>query len=254
MSRSLTTIWVIASREVHGLFVSPIAYVVLTVWMFFHGLSLWFIAHVYADGPVPDAASVSDTPLARFFGGTTLFYLAILVVVPLLTMRLLAEEQRSGTLEALLTAPVRDAEVIAGKYLAALAIWVALWAPTFLYCVVIQSYGSLDWGVVGASYLGVFWIGLSFMGIGLLMSALAAQQMVAGALTFLALGIYFVLGFGAFVFDGPSQDFFRFISVWIHMEDFGRGIVDSRYLVFHGTVAALSVFAAVRMLEARRLG
>src|SRR5690606_926859 len=104
---------------------------------------------------------------------------------PVLTMRLLAEETRSGTLEPLLTAPVSSSAVVVGKYLAALVFWMSLWVPTLLYVWITSRYGDVDLGAVAASYFGVFALGAQAMAIGLLMSALASNQIIAAVLTFL---------------------------------------------------------------------
>jgi ABC-2 type transport system permease protein len=248
----MRAIWTIAEREVHAFFVSPIAYIVLTVWIFFQGLSLYLFATLFAQQQY-DVGAVSQTPLTMFFGGSMLFYVVLLVVVPLMTMRLVADEYRTGTLESLLTAPVTEVEVVLGKYLAAVAFWVVLWVPTLFFVWIMSHFGQIDWGVVGASYLGVFGIGLYFMALGLLMSCVARHQLVAGALTFMALGSLFLLGLGSFVFEDPlTREVFSYMSLWSHMEAFSRGIVDSRYLTFDVTVAALAVLLSIRVLQSRR--
>lgn len=248
----MTAIWTIAKREVFSFFASPVAYVVLTVWLLLNGVSLYTFAEIFAYQQY-DVGAVTHTPLTLFFGGSIFFYLAVLVVVPLLTMRTLAEENRSGTLESLLTAPVTELQVVLGKYLALLVDWVILWLPTVLYVVIVSNYGDVDWGIVGASYLGVFSIGLYYMAIGLLMSAVSRSQVVAAVLTFLMIAMLFLLGIaGQFVFEGASKDVLGYFSIWGHMESFAKGIVDSRPLVFAATLAFLAVFTTVRLLQSRR--
>lgn len=251
----MTALWTIAKREVFSFFVSPVAYVVLTVWLLLHGVSLYTFAELFAYQQY-DMGAVTHTPLSLFFGRSIFFYLAVLIVVPLLTMRTLAEEARSGTIEPLLTAPVTEAQVVAGKYLALMVDWLILWLPTFLYVVIIASYGDVDWGVVAASYFGVFTIGLYYMAIGLLMSAVSPSQVVAAVLTFLMIAMLFVLGIaGEFVFDeGAAKDVFSYFSIWGHMESFAKGIVDSRPLVFSATLAFLALFTTVRLMQSRRYG
>jgi ABC-2 type transport system permease protein len=249
----LRAVGTIAWRDIHSFFVSPLAYVVLTAWLFFQGLQLYFLAVYFADQPYA-AGDATQTPLTMFFGGSSLFYLALLVIVPLLTMRLVAEEAESGRLETLLTAPIAEWQIVLGKYLAALVFWIALWLPSVLFVWIILQFGSVDGGVVLSSYLGVLGIGVYYMAIGLLMSTIARRQLIAGVLTFMALGSLFILGLGSFIFpDSGAKAIFDYINIWTHMESFSRGIVDSRFLVFDGTVAALAVLLAVRMLESRRL-
>ena len=245
-------IWTIAKREIHSFFVSTTAYVVLFVWLLLQGISLYLFALFFATQQ-NQAGAVSQTPLTMFFGGSSLFYVGLLVIVPLLTMRLVAEERRSGTIEPLLTVPITEAQIVLGKYLAAMTLWVVLWLPTTLYIWIISQYGHVDLGIVAASYAGVLGIGLYYMGLGLLMSTIARSQIVAAVLTVLALLGLFLIGVFEFVVDDPQmREIVGYVSVWRHMEHFAKGIVDSRCLVFEVSVAALSVFAAIRVLEARR--
>ncbi len=242
--------WALAKREIASFFVSPVIYVVVVVWLLWSGFGFYLLAKHYATN---GGFGGSDTPLSMFFGQTIFFYVPLLVLVPVITMKLLAEEKKSGTLEALSTAPVTETSIVLGKYVAAMACWVALWFPTTFYAWITSRYGDVDWGAVGASYLGVMGMGAYYMAIGLLMSAIAPNQIVAAVLTFLALGILFAVGLGQFVFDDIAREVAEYISVWAHMESFARGVVDSRYLVYDASVAALALFLAVRVLAARRL-
>ncbi|MEM9193842.1 MAG: ABC transporter permease [Myxococcota bacterium] len=247
----MKTVWAVCQREVFSFFVSPIAYVVLTVWLFFQGLSLYIFSTHFATNQY-GMGGASQTPLTMFFGASSLFYMVLLVVVPLLTMRLVAHERATGTLEALLTAPVKVRDVVLGKYFAALIFWVALWLPSLLYVWILSNFGEIDWGVVGASYLGVFSFGSYYMALGLLMSALSRTQIVAATLTFFVIATLFLLGVAAFVLEGTASDIFGYVSVWSHMEDFSKGIIDSRYLIFDFTVAILGVVLTILTLSARR--
>ena len=241
--------WIVMRRELASFFVSPLAYVILTCWLIFSGLAFWILAEFYARHAVESGAA---TPLSGFFGGSTLFFIPLLVFVPILTMRLIAAERQSGTLESLMTAPVSEAAIIGGKYTAALVFWSVLWAPTLMYAWIMHQHGSVDWGAVGASYFGIFCLGTYFMGIGLLMSALAPTQIIAAVLSFLALGALFAVGIGEFVLDGRLREVCAYVSMWGHMQSFSKGVVDSRYLVFDFSLAALSVGLSVAVLRAGR--
>ncbi|MBC7171268.1 MAG: ABC transporter permease [Polyangiaceae bacterium] len=243
--------FIVAKREIASWFASPVAYVVLTAWVLICGISYYFLAAYFAQNA---ATGGSDNPLTQFFGGTTLFYLPFLVMVPVLTMRLIAEETRSGSLEALLTAPVSSAAVIVGKYIAALVFWMSLWVPTLLYVWITSRYGDVDLGAIASSYLGVFGIGVQAMALGLLMSTIAPNQIIAAVLTFLITMTFFVLGIGQFIFLDTAREVLEYISIWNHMSDFSRGIVDTRHLVFDASVAAVALFLAHQRLESRRIG
>jgi ABC-2 type transport system permease protein len=241
---------VIAKREVFSFFASPIAYVVLVVWLVWSGVGFSLFCANYAQSI---SMGGSDNPLTMFFGNTILFFLPTLAMAPALTMRLFAEEARSGSLEALLTAPVSDVAIVVGKYLAAMLFWCALWAPTVLYVWLTSRYGDVDLGVVSASYLGIFCIGLYYMAIGLFMSIVSPNQIIAFVLTFLVLGLLFVFGIAAFVLPPETRDIVSAFSIWSHMEDFSQGVIDSRYLVYDASVALFALFASVRALANRRL-
>lgn len=243
--------WVVMKRELGSFFVSPLAYVVLTSWLIFTGITFWILSEFYARNAV---ASGSDTPLSGFFGGSALFFIPLLVFVPVLTMRLIAAERQSGTLEVLMTAPVSEASIIWGKYGAALVMWATLWIPTIIYAWITSQHGSVDWGAVGSSYFGVFCLGIYFMAVGLLMSTIAPTQIIAAVLSFVALGALFAVGVGEFVLDGTLREVCAYLSMWGHMHSFSKGVVDSRYLVFDFSVALLAVGLSIAVLKARRHG
>jgi ABC-2 type transport system permease protein len=240
----------IARREIFAYFVSPIAYVVTTVWLLWCGLQYYILAGLFAGAPT---LSASANPLSAFFGGSVLFFIPLLVFAPVLTMRLLAEERHTGTLEPLLTAPVTTLQVVIGKYLAALVFWGALWLPTLLYVWITSQFGDVDLGAVTASYVGVLGIGLYYMAIGLAMSALAKNQIVAALLSFMLLAGLFAAGLLAFLDTfSASRELFDYISLWGHMQSFSKGIVDSRFIVFDISLAVFFVYLAWRALEGRR--
>jgi ABC-2 type transport system permease protein len=243
--------WVVMRRELASFFISPLAYVVLTAWLVWNGVVFWVLTEFYARNAVASGAS---SPLSAFFGGSSLFFIPLLVFVPVLTMRLIAGEKQSGTIEPLLTAPVSDAAVILGKYAAAIAMWCVLWLPTVIYAYIMSQHGTVDWGATASSYFGILALGAYFMGIGLLMSALAPTQIIAAVLSFVALGVLFTIGIGEFVFDGAVRELCSYVSMWGHMQSFSKGVVDTRYLVFDSSVAILAVGLSIGVLKARRHG
>ncbi|MGB8330756.1 MAG: ABC transporter permease subunit [Polyangiales bacterium] len=245
----MTAAWVIMKRELASFFVSPLAYVVLTSWLLWNGVVFWILTEFYARNAVASGAS---SPLSGFFGGSALFFIPLLVFVPVLTMRLVAAEKQAGTIETMMTAPVSEASVVFGKYGAAMIIWCVLWLPTLVYAWIMSQHGSVDWGAVASSYLGIFCLGAYFMAVGLLMSVLAPTQIIAAVLSFVALGVLFTLGIGEFVLDGTAREVCAYLSMWGHMQSFSKGVVDTRYLVFDLSVAVLAVGLSVGALEARK--
>jgi ABC-2 type transport system permease protein len=241
----------IFKRELFSLFVTPLAWVLITTFLVVQGIHFFLLANQYAT----DVALTEGGPVQAFFGKTILLYLPMIFVCPLLTMRLFAEERRSGTIEALLTAPVGTVGVTLAKYAAALTTYAAMWAPTLLYIVLVAKTGEVDWRVVGASYLGVMGVGAGFLAVGTMTSALTQSQLTAAVLSAMALILLFMVGLGEFILDsGPMHDVCAYVSVWSQMNDFSQGIVDLRRLVFDATLTALPLFITVRAVDAWRWG
>lgn len=243
----------IARRELAAYFLSPISYLVLTLFLLVEGYSFWLFMELLNGRDTPHGAV-----LQYFFGGTFLYWLFVMFLVAAITMRLIAEERLRGTLEPLLTAPVDEWEVIVGKYLAALGFWALLWAPTLLYVVVLRGHAppgaAPDPGPIAAGYLGTLLVGASALAIGLLASTLTRNQILAAVLSFVTLALLLLVGArgDALVRTGRWARVFQHINLFRHMEDFGRGIVDSRHVVYHLSVAALALYAAARALAWRR--
>lgn len=244
--------WPILKRELFALFVTPLAWVLISSFLVLQGIHFWIIVTHYAQQP---ELSADAGPVQAFFGQTILLYLPLLLICPLLTMRSFAEERRSGTIETLLTAPVTSAGVVLAKYTATLVGYVAMWLPTFLYMVLIAQAGELDWWVVGSSYLAVLVVGAGYLALGTMTSALTKSQFTAALLSMGAILSLFMLGIGMFIFEpGPLRDLCAHVSLWAAMDEFSRGIVDLRRLVFGASLVALPLFITVRAVDAWRWG
>lgn len=238
----------IMDREFRAYFFSPLAYLVAAFLLVVNGLVFWLIVSF-----LNDPRARFGAPLELFFGQTIYFWLVLLFVAPVLTMRLLSEERRSGTIEVLMTAPVTEVQVVVGKYLAALLFYCFLWLPTLTYAGIIAYYSEVDWGPVAAGYLGVFGIGALFLSVGLLASALTRSQLVAAILTFALLIPLFTFGLLENLFnDDKLRRAFSYLNLWQHMEEFGKGIVDTRHLVYYLSATVLFLFLSAKALEAKK--
>ncbi|MEM8961826.1 MAG: ABC transporter permease subunit [Acidobacteriota bacterium] len=236
-------------RELRAYFVSPLAWIILTGFLFVQGVVFGYIAWVLLGDPM-SAGRVA--PLSIFFGGF-FFWPIMLFVAPILTMRLLAEERRSGTIEMLMTAPVSEAGVVVGKYLAVVVLWLFLWLPTLVYALVLDYHGDVDWGPVASSYLGVILIGALFLAIGLFASSLTRNQIIAAVITFAFLLLLVLSVVGAFLARDPVvQEILGYVNVVQHMDELGRGIVDTRRLVFYLSTIGFFLFLTTRALAARK--
>ena len=246
----MTGLLAVYRREMLSLWVTPLAWVLLTVFLLLQGISFYtVVVHVSTAASV----SVDAGPLQTYFGESIFLVVSLLLLCPALTMRLFAEEKRSGTLETLLTAPVTATAVVLGKYLAVLTTYLGMWLPTLLYVLILHGTGVVDWWVVGASYLGVAGIGAGYLALGTLMSAMTSSQLVAFLLTVFCQFGLFVLGVGEYVFDpGPLFAVCSHVSVFAQMSDFARGIVDLRRLVFDLSLVVAPLFVTARVVDSWR--
>ena len=249
----MRSFWPIYKRELFAFFVTPLAWVLISVFLIVQGMHFFLLVDHFSN---PQAAASDQTPIQAFFGNTILLYLVLFLLVPPMTMRLFAEERRSGTIETLMTAPVSSWAVVLAKYASVLTTYVAMWAPTVFYLIILQRTGDIDWGVAASAYLGVLLVGAGYLSLGLLMSAITTSQFLALVLTALLVLGLFILGVGEFVTREGTlmHDVCSHVSVWAHMNDFASGIVDSRRLVFYGSIVVLPVFVTVRAVDAWRWG
>lgn len=237
-------------RELLAFFYSPMAYVLLASTMILNSSVYLFIL---AFATEPGSRETAGTVLQYVFGGTLFFYLIVIAVPSLITMRLMSEEKQSGTLETLLTAPIGEVGVVLAKYLASLLFYGLLWLPTVLFPFLLSRHVDLDVGPVLAAYLGTFGLGAMYLSFGLFFSALTRSQIIAALLSFgTAFGL-FLVGITTFIQPSTSgESWTAYLNLWAHMEDFGKGIVDTRRLVLYGSTSVFFLFATVQVLSARR--
>lgn len=240
------TMLTIAKREFRSYFDSPLAYVVIC--LSFLGLGLMFFQFDKGFWETDKAS------LATFFQfvppGLSM------LVVPVVTMGLIAEERRSGTLEMLITLPVKDSDVMLGKYLGALGLVLTLVLATLVYPLFMfwkpWNLGVLDWGPVQSAYLGLLLFSAASVSIGLLVSSLTDSQAVSFFVTFFVLLMFWYIGRGADWMGGSVGEVLRYISFESRMEGFMRGLISVRDIVFFVSIALVCLIAAFRKLESRK--
>ncbi|HEX4479001.1 MAG TPA: ABC transporter permease [Polyangiaceae bacterium] len=239
-------------REMLSLWVTPLAWVLLFIFLLLQGASFYQILLHFASF---SNVSIDEGPVQAYFGQSLFLVLSLLLVCPALTMRLFAEERRSGTIESLLTAPVSATSVVLAKYIATVSTYALMWAPTVLYIVILRRTGAVDWHVVLSSYLGVFGVGAGYLAVGTLMSAMTRSQLIAMMLTVLVIFGLLILGIGERIFDpGPLHDLSAQVSVLSQMDEMSKGIIDLRRLVFDGSLVALPLFVTIRVVDSWRWG
>lgn len=235
----------IAKREFRSYFDSPLAYVVIC--LSFLGLGLVFFM---LDG----FWQVDRASMTRLFERAPLGL--SLLVVPVVTMRLMADERRSGTLEMLITLPVKDSDVILGKFAGALGLVLVLVLATVVYPFAMFQWpwhlGPLDWGPVGSGYLGLALFSAASVAIGLLVTSLTDSQAIAFFITFFVLAALWFLGDAARALGGGIGDVLQYVSFQTRLDGFARGMIDTRDVVFFLSVATLALVIAFRALERRK--
>jgi ABC-2 type transport system permease protein len=254
-------IFAITRRELRSYFSSPIAYAVLTVFLFLTGwyfdllvgtfLQMDFAAMRLAQaGQRPPPLNLNEVIVRGYFG-FVLFFLPLLLA-PALTMRLFAEEKRQGTMELLLTSPITDLEIVLGKYLAALALVALMLLGTAVHIGFLYLWGQPDTGPILAGYLGLFLVGAAYLALGLLVSSLTENQIVAAVTTVAVNLLFFLIGFSAQLVGEGLGKVFEYASVITHFDDFQKGIIDSRDILYFVTLAGLGIFLTLRSVESLR--
>jgi len=232
--------FVIAKRELAAYFISPVAYIVAAALLAVQGFLFYLLLTITREATM------------RYSFSNLLGLLFIVGVVPFLTMRSLAEEKRIGTIELLLTSPVRDWEIVVGKFLAGLGLWTAILALSVYFPLILFAFGNPDLGPILAGYLGLFLLGGALLSIGLFASALTQNQIVAGVLgAAIALLLSIIQFLRDFVSPGAGK-FFEYLGLLGHYFDFVKGIIDTKEVVYYVSVMAAFLFLATRVLEMRR--
>ena len=242
---------ILTIKELKGYFLTPFGWVILAFVTVMHGISLSTAMKGFRDSPVKDS-------LVYVTFHTPLFWFYFLFIFPLITMRLFAEEERSGTLETLLTAPVRSWQVVLSKYTAAMVFYVVLWIPTIIQFHMIGWITGLPdaWnpgGMVGAFTI-LLLLGSAFTAVGCLCSALTQSQIIAGLLTIGLLVIQYFVGFVTIIWGESfvGAPFFNHISSQRHLHYFASGLLDTRPVVYFLSVAVFVLFLTYQVVDFRR--
>ena len=250
-------IWPIVKKEMRIYFTSPVAWVIITMFLVIAGYFFYNIFAFYTLASMQSAMNpqmgrdlnVTDSVLRPLFSNVSVI---LLLLMPLITMRLFAEERRSGTIELLLTYPVRDGAVLVGKYLAALAVYVIMLALTLLYPAIVFYFVRLEWGPLLTGYLGLLLMGATFLAVGIFASSLTENQIVASITTFGVLLILWVIGWSAEYVGGPWGRVLSHLSLLDHFDTFARGVLDTKDVIYYVDVTVVALFLTLRSLEARR--
>ena len=248
----------IAHKELRAYFASPIAYIVIGFFAllfgwFYIGILDWFVRQGMQMGQFgmqgPQNMNVNQQMIRPLLLNMTVVFLFLL---PLVTMRTYAEEKRSGTIELLLTSPLTDLQIVLGKFIGAMALYSAMLAVTMIHFGLLFVYGNPDWKPLAVAYLGLFLFGGCFISVGLFISSLTKNQIVAGAATF---GVFLLLWVVDWIGQslGPTgESLTKYLSMTEHLDDFVKGVIDTKHLVYYVSFITFGLFLTMRSVDAER--
>jgi ABC-2 type transport system permease protein len=253
----MRNILAVAGKELRSYFHSPIAYLVMTVYallcgFFFYSFTATYVVQTFRmqamGGMGMPNMTINDYVIRPLFQGV--LSIVLLLVIPLITMRLYAEEKRSGTIELLLTSPVTDFQIIMGKFLGALTLFGAMVAITFVYVSTLFVFGNPAAKPLIAQAVGLILFGASLLALGMWISTFTKNQIIAAVVSFAVFLLIYVLNWVTAYSSGAFSKVLAYLALTTHFEGFAKGVVDLKDLVYYLSVIALGVFLTARSVEA----
>lgn len=246
----MKTVWALVRREVYGYFASPIAYVVLALFLFLFGLYFYGELEIFLDPRSAQGrtANVNQDMIRWLFSTTAVI---VMFVLPMVTMRSFSEELRSGTIELLFTSPLTDSQLVLGKFFGALVLYLVMLASTLVHMGLLFYFGDPEWKPIAVGYLGMLLLGSAYIALGLVFSSMTKNQIVAG---FLSFGVFLSLYLIEIAqnWGGWAQVLVPYLSVSRHLEEFAKGVVDTRDVVYYVSFVALGLFLTKQSIESYR--
>ena len=252
---SLRNILALAEKELRSYFASPIAYIIIGLfallfgWFFYMYLTFFVRQSEQMMGMGGGNMNINQQMIRGVLQNSAVI---ILFVMPMITMRTYSEEKRSGTIELLLTSPVTDFQIIMGKFLGAMGLYVAMLLVTVLYMAILFWYGSPEWRPVAAGYLGLLLMGGCFIAVGLLISSLTRNQIVAGVLTFAVFLMLWVINWIGEMSGPRTREIVSYLSITEHFDDFARGVIDTKHLVYYLSFITFGLFLTAKSVDSER--
>jgi len=244
----------IAHKELRSYFASPIAYIVIGFFAIVYGWMFASILYIFVTETAGlagggQSANVNQQlirPLLQNFLVVNLF------LFPMVTMRTYAEEKRSGTIELLLTSPITDFQIVMGKFLGAMGLYLAMLAVTLFHLAVLFKFGRPEWKPIMTSYLGLILFGGCFISLGLFISSLSKNQIVAGSVTFLIFLLLWIINWIG-MFAGPTGErLTSYLSIVGHFDDFSKGVIDTTHLIYYLSFITFGLFLTAKSVDSER--
>ena len=251
----MSNILAIAQKELKSYFASPIAFVVIGLFALLFGGFYVALLNYFAGQSMQlgrmgqQTMNVNQMMLRPLLQNATVI---MLFVLPLITMRTYSEEKRSGTIELLLTSPLTDLQIILGKFLGALALYALMLLVTGIHVGLLFWYGRPEWKPILSGYLGLLLMGGAFMSIGLLISSLTRNQIVAGMTTFAALLLLWIVSWFSDSVSPAMQQVLTALSITEHFDDFAKGVIDTKHVVYYLSFIAFGLFLTAKSVDSER--
>jgi ABC-2 type transport system permease protein len=252
----MRNIWTICRRELYSYFVSPIAWVLLAIFAFLSGVFTYIISASFARASLESQMSGQSMPMnlneqviAPLFSNIAVIGLFL---IPLISMRLFAEEKRQGTIELLITSPLHDLEIVMGKWLSAVLMYGALLVILLVDFSFLFIYGNPDWKPVVSGFIGVLLQGACLLAFGTFISTLTRNQIVAAAIGFGLALVLWILNWTTSFGNTPVIQVLNYLSIVSHMDSFSRGVIDTKDLIYYVSMIFLGLFLTARSLESLR--
>jgi len=250
----MRNIMAIAGKELRSYFASPIAYILIGFFLLPFGVFFY----LYLQNFVKQSLQMTQFGGAMNINQQVVRYVLqnasviILFIMPMITMRTYSEEKRSGTIELLLTSPITDMEIILGKFLGALGLYASILAVTLLYMGILFVYGNPEWRPLVAGYLGLLLMGAAFISIGLLISSMTNNQIVAGTITFVVFLLFWIIGWFADTAGPTIGPITSWLSITEHFDDFSKGIIDTKHVIYYLTLITFGLFLSAKSVDTER--
>lgn len=252
----MRNIWTICRRELYAYFVSPIAWVLLTIFALLSGVFTYDMAAFFVQAGFQSQMqgqsfpmNVNEQVLAPLLSNISVVGLFL---IPLISMRLFAEEKRQGTIELLVTSPVHDTEIVIGKWLSAVLMYGALLVVLLADISFIFMYGNPDWRPFLTGFLGVLLQGACILALGTFISTLTKNQIVAGAIGFGLALVLWILSWSTQFGSTPTVQVLNYLSIISHQDSFTRGVIDTKDLIYYLSMIFFGLFLTTRSLESLR--
>ena len=244
----------IADKELRSYFASPIAYIIvgffaLPFGVFFYLYLEAFLRQSMQMAQFGGSLNVNQQVIRLVLQNASVI---ILFVMPMITMRTYAEEKRSGTIELLLTSPVTDLQIIVGKFLGALGLYIAMLLVTLLYIAILFVYGHPEWRPLVAAYLGLLLMGGAFLSLGLFISSTTDNQIVAGIISFVVFLLLWIISWLGQSAGPTAAKVLDYLSIIWHFDDFGKGVIDSKHVVYYLSFITFGLFLTLKSVDTER--